>query len=113
MPDAAGGPGAWGDASAGGGGSLGWGVGSGVGCGVGSGVGWGVGVISTLGSTLGDGSTDGGGQGTAATSDPDGDGIVNDGITPFASGVGSGMQLGDGLGEPQPWPVTNGPHDFP
>lgn len=115
MPDAAGGPGAWGDASAGGGGSDGWGVGSGVGCGVGSGVGCGVGVISTLGSTLmlGDGSTDGGGQGTAATSDPDGDGILNDGITPFASGVGSGMQLGDGLGEPQPWPVTNGPHDLP
>jgi hypothetical protein len=79
------------------------------------GVGCGVGVTSTLGSTLtlGDGVLDGGGQGSAATSEPDGDGISKDGICPLASGVGSGMQLGDGLGEPQPWPVTNGPHVRP
>jgi hypothetical protein len=86
-----------------------------VGSGVGSGVGWGVGVISTLGSTLtlGDGSVDAGGQGRAATSDPLGDGITNDGTTPLGSGVGIGKQLGDGLGEPQPLPVTNGPQVFP
>ena len=85
---------------------------SGVGSGVtsGGGVGSGVGVASTLGV----GSTEGGGQGTAATSEPDGDGTSNEGMTPFASGVGSGMQLGDGLGDaPQPSPSTYGPHVRP
>ena len=64
---------------------------------------------------LGVGSTDGGGgHGIAATSEPDGDGISNDGITPLSSGVGNGMQLGDGLGDaPQLLPVTNGPHVRP
>lgn len=56
---------------------------------------------------------DGVGQGKAATSEPVGDGISNDGITPLGSGVGIGKQLGDGLGEPQPWPVTNGPQVRP
>jgi hypothetical protein len=100
------------------GGSVGSGVGSGVGSSVGSGVGSGVGseVGSGVGvtSSLGLGSTEAGGQGTAATSDPDGDGISNDGITPFSSGVGNGMQLGDGLGDaPQLLRVTNGRHVRP
>ena len=78
-------------------------------------MGSGVGVTSTVGSALGlsDGRFDGGGHGSAATSEPDGDGISNEGVTPLGSGVGIGKQLGDGLGEPQPLPVTNGPHVFP
>ena len=69
-----------------------------MGSGVGSTVGSGVGVTSTLGEAV----AGGGEHGTAATSDPDGDGISKDGITPLASGVGSGIQDGDGLGDPQP-----------
>lgn len=83
----------------------------GVGCGVGVSTGIGVDVGSRL--TLGDGLADAGGQGSAAISEPDGEGMTRDGVTPLASGVGSGMQLGDGLGEPQPRPLTNGPHDRP
>jgi hypothetical protein len=98
--------------------TSGVGVGSGVtsGVGVGSGVASGVGVGSGVGvaSLLGDGSADSGGHGTATTSEPDGDGISTDGMTPLASGVGSGMQLGDGLGSaPQPSRSTYGPHVRP
>jgi hypothetical protein len=82
-------------------------VGSGVGSGVGSIVGSGVAVV------LGLGVAGGGVHGTAAASEPDGDGISNDGMTPLASGDGSGKQVGDGLGEPQPSPPTNGPHVRP
>ena len=71
-------------------------------------------AASSTGSLLGVGSADAGGHGTAATSEPDGDGISNDGMTPLASGVGNGMQDGDGLGEaPQPSSATNGPQVRP
>jgi hypothetical protein len=72
-------------------------------------VGSGVGVTSTLGDAV----AGGGEQGTAATSDPDGEGISNDGITPLSSGDGSGIQDGDGLGDPQPSLPTNTPHVRP
>lgn len=92
---------------------VGFGVGSGVGGGVGSGVGvevsFGVGVADSLGDAVGGG----GEHGTAATSEPDGEGISNDGITPLASGDGSGKHVGDGLGEPQPRPGTNAPQVRP
>lgn len=102
---------------------VGWGVGSGVGLGVGSGVGWGVGsgvgvgVASVVGVgvgvSLGVAVGGGGEQGIAAASEPEGDGISNDGITPLSSGVGSGKQVGDGLGEPHPSLATNTPQVRP
>jgi hypothetical protein len=84
-----------------------------VGSSVGSGVGVGSSVGSGVGVTLGLGVAGGGEHGTATTSDPDGDGISKDGITPLASGVGSGMHDGDGLGDPQPRPDTKGPQVRP
>ena len=96
---------------------VGSGVGLGVGSGVGGGVGSGVGVAVSVGAgvdvSLGVAVGGGGEHGIAATSEPDGDGISNDGITPLSSGVGSGKQVGDGLGEPQPCPATNAPHVRP
>jgi hypothetical protein len=80
--------------------------GFGVGVGVGSGVAVGGGSLGggSDGGALSDGAADGsrlaGGQGSAATPEPDGDGIANDGITPDGSGVGIGKQVGDGLGFP-------------
>ena len=53
------------------------------------------------------------GQGSAAISEPDGEGIAKDGITPLGSGVGVMKQVGDGLGEPQPSPPTTAPHERP
>jgi hypothetical protein len=41
------------------------------------------------------------------------DGTMNDGIRPLASGVGTGKQVTDGLGAPQPWPTTIAPHELP
>ncbi len=69
----------------------------------------GVGVATSDGAAVGDA----GGHGSAATSDPDGDGSTNDGMTPLPSGVGSGMHDGDGLGAPQFAPPTMGPHEAP
>ena len=95
------------------------GVISGVGVGFGFWVGFSVGVgVSVGGGSVGgadgstEGSTDGvadglaGGQGRAATPDPDGVGIANDGVTPFASGVGTTKHVGDGLGLPHDPPTT-------
>ena len=92
---------------------VGLGVGSGVGGGVGSGVGvavsFGVGVGVSLGANV----AGGGEHGTAATSEPEGDGISKEGITPLSSGDGSGKHVGDGLGEPQPRPGTKAPQVRP
>ena len=109
-----------GDAAAGGGGSgvtsgVGSGVTSGVGSGVTSGVGSGVGGGSVGGadtSSEGDAAGLSGGQGRAACAEPSGVGIANDGVTPLASGVGTGKQVGDGLGSPH-LPATSRPHDEP
>lgn len=93
---------------------MGAGVGVGVAGGsVGPGVGVGPGVRD--GSADGDslGSADGVGQGSATTSDPVGDGTLNDGTMPLGSGVGTTKQVGDGLGEPQPSPATIGPQVEP
>ena len=45
--------------------------------------------------------------------DGSGVGISNDGITPLASGVGSGMHDGAGWVPWQPWPSTTMPHELP
>ena len=75
---------------------------------------------STDGLTSGgaDGASEAGGHSTAPGAselpgEPPGLGSSIDGITPLASGVGNGMQLGDGLGLAQPSPPSSGPHDFP
>ena len=89
-----------------------------MGVGAGGSVGaWvGVSVGGADGSTDGgaDAAADGGGQGTAATPEVDGSGvgISNDGITPFASGEGSGMHDGAGCVPWQPKPTTM-PHELP
>ncbi len=72
-------------------------------------------MSSGVGEAISDGEAvgDAGGHGNAATSDPDGDGTTNEGMTPLSSGVGSGMHDGDGLGAPQPSPPTIGPHEAP
>ena len=91
---------------------VGAGVGTGVGAGVGGSVGGGVSLGWTLGSSDGLADCDAGGHGTAAISEPDGDGMMNEGTMPLASGVGSGMQLGAALG-PQPVPPTMAPQERP
>jgi hypothetical protein len=89
-------------------------VGASVGGGVGASVGGGVTSGVAVGSMVGLGMVDAGGQGRAATSEPVGVGRLNDGITPLASGVGSGMHDGEGLGDgPQPLPLTRAPHVRP
>jgi hypothetical protein len=72
-------------------------------------------VGSTLGSSDGISVGDAVGQGRAATSEPVGDAIANEGITPFGSGVGVMKQDGDGLGEPHalPFPPTTAPQVRP
>jgi hypothetical protein len=99
--------------------TSGVGVGVGIGVGLGFWVGFSVGVgVAVGGGSVGgadgssEGSTDGvadglaGGQGTAAASDPVGVGIANDGVTPFASGVGTAKHVGDGLGLPHDPPTS-------
>ena len=65
--------------------------------------------LASLGGALGSGVADSGGQKTSAGASPDGSGSSNDGITPLASGLGSGTQEGAGVGSAQFWPMT-GPH---
>ena len=62
-----------------------------------------------------DAAADGGGQGTAAMPDADGSGvgISNDGIRPLASGVGTGMHDGDGLGALRSRGPRRCPHELP
>ena len=53
-----------------------------------------------------------GGQGSAASAEPSGVGATKDGVTPLGSGVGTGKQVGVGIGSPH-FPATSAPHDAP
>ena len=89
----------------GGGVSLG-GFGVAVGCSVGGGS-----DGTSDGATLGDSDGGAGGQGSAATADPSGVGMANDGTTPLGSGVGVTKHVGEGCGPHLP--PTRTPHDAP